>query len=343
LKKLWIHTVRGYIKLGLFFYFKKIEVLNSDIISKNQPVLILGNHQNALLDALLIATTTKRFSYFLTRAGVFKNPLISKTLKSLNMIPVYRIRDGWNNLTNNNAVFKSCADLLNKNEAIAIFPEGNHNLQRKVRPLSKGFTRIVFDALDKNPELDLQLVPVGLNYEKPEFFGDSVSIVYGNLIEAKQFNSNNRNESIIKLKSTIFNDLTKLTTHIPSDNYDKTLKKLEKGNVDFLKPDSVNQCISTNFENCNSVNKNRFSTVKLFFKTLLILMLFVPYIIWKFAIQPKVKEKEFMATFRFAIAITLVPAFILIVMLVLGNVFSFTIAFLYLFMVLLLELSAVKL
>jgi len=343
LKKLWIHTVRGYIKLGLFFYFKKIEVLNSDSIPKTQPVLILGNHQNALLDALIIATTNKRFAFFLTRASVFNNPVISNILKSLNMIPVFRIRDGWNNLTNNNAVFQSCAELINNNEAIAIFPEGNHNLKRMVRPLSKGFTRIVFDALDKNPDLNLQLVPVGLNYQKPEHFGDSVSVIYGNPKAVNQFISDDRNESVIKLKTTIFNDLTRLTTHIPSDNYVKTLKKLEKGNVDFLKPDSVNHCISTNFENCNSVNKNRFSTVKLFFKTLLILMLFVPYIIWKFAIQPKVKEKEFMATFRFAIAITLVPAFILIIMLVLANVFSFTIAFLYLFMVLLLELSAVKL
>lgn len=343
MKKLWIHTVRGYIKLGLFFYFKKIEVLNSESISKNQPVLILGNHQNALLDALLIATTTQRFSYFLTRASVFKNPFISKTLKSLNMIPVFRIRDGWNNLTNNNAVFESCADLLNENEAIAIFPEGNHNLMRMVRPLSKGFTRIVFDALDKNPELNLQLVPVGLNYEKPEHFGDSVSIFYGDLIEANQFNSDNRNASIIKLKGAIFNALIKLTTHIPSDNYTKTLKNLEELNVDFLKPESVNHCISSNLENCNSSKKERFSIVKLFFKFLLILTLIVPYTIWKFAIQPKVKEKEFTSTFRFAIAITLVPVFIVIVMWVLSSIFSYTVAFLYLFMVLLFELIAVKL
>ncbi len=343
MKKIWLHSVRGYIWLGLFFYFKKIEVLNSDSVSKNQPVLILGNHQNALLDALLIATTSNRFSYFLTRAGVFNNPVISNILKGLNMIPVYRIRDGWNNLTNNNAVFESCTNLLNENEAIAIFPEGNHNLQRKVRPLSKGFTRIVFDTLDKNPDLNLQLVPVGFNYEKPEHFGDSVSIVYGELIEAKQFNSDNRNESIIKLKAAIFNALIKLTTHIPSDNYTITLKKLEELNVDFLKPDGVNQCISTNFENCNSSKKKRLSILKVFFKILLILMLFVPYLIWKFTIQPKVSEKEFMATFRFAIAITLVPVFIVFVMLVLASVFSFSIAFLYLFMVLLLNLTAVKL
>lgn len=343
MKNLWLHTVRAYVSLGLFFYYKKIEVLNVDNLPKNQPVLILANHQNALLDALLIATTTQRFSYFLTRAGVFNNDLIGKILKSLNMIPVYRVRDGWNNISNNNAIFESCSDLLYNNEIVAIFPEGNHNLQRMVRPLSKGFTRIVFDTLDKYPELNLQLVTVGFNYEKPDCFGDSVSIVYGNSIEAKEFNLENRNASVIALKQYIFNNLTKLTTHIPSDNYDETLLKLETLKVDYLKPNSVNNCIATNIKDCAATRINRNTRIKYLFKTLLIISLFIPYLLWKGAIQPKVKEIEFMSTFRFAIATTLVPFFMLIVMIVLATIFSFKIACLYLLFVLFFELMAVKL
>lgn len=343
MKKLWIHSVRGYIKLGLFFYFKKIEVINSDSIPENQPVLILGNHQNALLDALLIATTNKRFAFFLTRASVFNNSFVSDLLKSLNMIPVYRIRDGWNNLTNNNAVFKSCADLLNKNEAVAIFPEGNHNLKRMVRPLSKGFTRIIFEALNKNPEINIQLVPVGLNYANPEHFGDSVLINYGNAIATNQFNRDSRNESIIELKKFVFNELTTLTTHIPADNYTEILKNLEALKVDFLKPDAVNKCIYTNFRDCNPLFSMRLIIIKLFFKNILKLALFVPFIIWKFVIQPKVREKEFMSTFRFTVAITLVPIFILIMTGALWSIFSLQIAAAYLFLVFLFVLLSVKL
>lgn len=343
MKKLWIHTVRGYIKLGLFFYYKKIEVLNANGIPKNQPVLILANHQNALLDALLIATTSKRFSYFLTRAGVFNNAVVSKVLKSLNMIPVYRVRDGWNNISNNNAIFESCSDLLHDNETVAIFPEGNHNLQRMVRPLSKGFTRIVFDTMDKYPGIDLQLVTVGFNYEKPDCFGDRVSIIYGNPITAKEFNLEKRNASVTALKHRVFDNLTKLTTHIPSDNYETIFKKLKALNVDYLKPDVVNNCISSNFESCDTISKNQYSKIKFFFKILLIISLFIPYLIWKIGIQPKVKEMEFLSTFRFAIAITLVPIFMVVVALILTIIFSLQIACLYLFSVLFFELMAVKL
>ena len=52
-------------------------------LPKNQPVLILGNHRNALLDALLVACYTNRLSHYLTRAGVFKKNVVSKFLKSL--------------------------------------------------------------------------------------------------------------------------------------------------------------------------------------------------------------------------------------------------------------------
>ena len=71
-----------------------------------------------------------RFSYFLTRAAVFKKPLVAKLLNSVQMLPVYRIRDGWGNIANNNAIFESCTKLLHQGNAVAIFPEGSHNLAR---------------------------------------------------------------------------------------------------------------------------------------------------------------------------------------------------------------------
>ena len=60
------------------------------------------------------------------------------------MLPVYRIRDGWGNLNKNTAIFSKSALLLSEDEAVVVFPEGNHNLRRTVSPLSKGFTRVVF-------------------------------------------------------------------------------------------------------------------------------------------------------------------------------------------------------
>ena len=343
MQKLWLHIWRGYLRLGMFFYFKRVKVYGIENIPKNKPVLILGNHRNALLDALLVACYSNRFNHFLTRAGVFKKETISKFLKSLQMLPVYRIRDGWGNLTNNNAIFEKCTELLHNNKTVVIFPEGGHNLVRRVRPLSKGFTRIVFDSLEKYPELDLQLVPIGLNFQKTLGCPDRASIIYGKPISAKQFVSKKRNESVVNLKTKIQAEMAKLTTDIPKENYDEFLEKLNGLNVDYLNPDEVNKCIDNNFEDCKIRKSSKLNWLRSILKYLLIINLIVPYLVWKKVAQPKIKELEFTATFRFAIALTLVPIYLIIVCLVLGSVFNFTIALWYLVFSLVLALFAVKL
>ena len=340
---MWLHTIRAYIRLGLFFYFKNVKVINAKNVPKSGAVLFLSNHQNALLDALLIAAKNGRFSYFLTRASVFKNPVISKILKSLLMLPVYRIRDGWNNLPKNNAIFSKSATLLKEENAMVIFPEGSHNIRRTVRPLSKGFTRIIFETFEYCPDLRLQLVPVGMNFVHAEKFGDSASIYFGCPISITLEDTKNVNKVTGALRQRIFDKLCQLTTHIDADHYDTILKKLEEVKVDFLDPESVNRCINSNFERCESSSSRDLSILKQCFKFFMILALIVPYIVWKWVVQPKIKEIEFTSTFRFAIAISLVPIYVLILAILLFFLVGLNWALLYFFGVLVLALLAIKL
>ncbi|MFH4964341.1 lysophospholipid acyltransferase family protein [Gaetbulibacter sp. M235] len=342
LKQIWLHSVRAYIRLGLFFYYKRIHVFGLENIPKDQPVLILANHQNALLDALIIAATCNRFSYFLTRASVFNSPFFAKLLRSLRMLPVYRMRDGIQTITKNNTIFKWCSQLLHNNNSIVIFPEGNHNLKRTVRPLSKGFTRLVFDTLETYSNLNLQLVPIGFNYKNPESFADEVAIYIGKPIAANDYVFNKRNHDVLKLKETVHESLSKLTTHIPHEDYEYSLKKLKDLHVDFLNPESVNACLSSNFKNCTNKGLEKPSLIKRFLKAVLIINVLLPYLIWKKAIVPKIKEIEFVSTFRFAVGITLVPIYLLAITVILGLNIGWPYALFYLFAVLILALITVK-
>lgn len=343
LKNIWLHAFKCYLRLGLFFYFRRIKTYNLQNLPKDESVLILCNHQNALLDALLIATTSNRFVHFLTRASVFKKSLVDKFLRSLQMLPVYRIRDGWNNLTKNNEIFENCSYLLVNKEAVVIFPEGSHNLKRAVRPLSKGFTRIVFETLDKSPDTELKLLPVGLNFKHAKDFKDSVSIYFGEPFLANSYLSDNFSQATINLKQDVQSKISELTTNIPLESYDETLQKLEELQVDFLKPEDVNKCIESGFRDCvSSKNKNNGFLFKVL-KGLLILLLSGPYLIWKLYLQPKIVEQEFTSTFRFAIAVVLVPLWLIIVGLVLVLTLSWSIALWFIVFVLLLELITVKL
>ncbi len=336
--------VKTYITIGLFFYFKKIEVRKHNKIPKDKPVLFLGNHQNALLDPLLIAVKSGRYAHFLTRAQVFKKPLVAKILKSLQLIPVYRVRDGWQNISQNNAIFSQCVGLLNKNEAVTIFPEGSHNLKRVVRPLSKGFTRIIFEVLETNPETELQLIPIGFNYKNAKACPDEALLVFGEAIKAANYNFENKHEAIKKVKSDIHIALSKLTTHIDGDDYDVVLNKLKGLNANFLKPEEINGCINSNFETCIGLSKERKkNSVKAFFKMLLIITCCAPYLVWKKIVQPKIKEIEFTSTFRFAIALVLVPLWLLIIASILYGSCGIFVAFITIISILIIAILAVKL
>lgn len=343
MKQIWLYSVKAFIRLGLFFYFKKIEIRNANRIPENEPVLFLANHQNALLDALLIATKNRRPSYFLTRASVFSKPLVSKILKSLQLLPVYRVRDGWGNLNKNNSVFSQSSKLLSEGNAIVIFPEGSHNLNRTVRPLSKGFTRIIFETLESYPNTKIQLIPVGLNFKQASKFSDTALINFGTPIVVGKELLEDKNKSVLILKDKVSQQLQELTIHIESEHYEQTLQKLVNLNVDFTQPNQVNQCIVNNFKKCKKNQPKASGQLKRLSKFLLIINLFVPYFIWKNIAQPKIKEIEFTSTFRFAIAITAVPIFVLLMLLILGFVFQIKFALMYLLNVILLALLSVKL
>lgn len=327
----------------MFFYFRRINLNYLERIPIKGPILLLSNHQNALLDALIIATQINRFSYFLTRAAVFKIPIVAKLLHSVQMLPVYRIRDGWGNIANNNAIFETCTRLLHKGQAVAIFPEGSHNLARRVRPLSKGFTRIVFDTLKEYPETDLNLIPIGLNFATPTAYPDSVSMFVGNPISARNYMNMSKNEATLKLKQDVQEGISQLTTNISQANYQNDLDKLKALNVDFLNPEAVNSCIANSFIDCDSVASKRYGSLADFFKFLLILNLLPVYGIWKLILAPKVKEPEFLSTFRFAVAITLVPLYLILLLLMLNIFLPFTSVIFYIASILLVAVLAVKL
>lgn len=318
-------------------------MINRKAVPKTGPLVILSNHNNALMDALLIATRAGRFSYFLTRASVFKNPKVKSFLKSLNMLPVYRVRDGWSSIQQNNAIFEFCRELLHNCKVVALFPEGNHNIKRTVRPLSKGFTRIIFETLDTYPDTNLKIIPIGINYEQADAFADSVSMVIGNPLQAKTFVSDNRNQDILNLKETVSETIKTLTTHIPFEGYDMHLEKLQQLEVDYLNPKAVNRCIQSNYTDCSFKPIKKPKTAKQVFKIFMLLALFVPILVWRYVVKPKIKEIEFVATFRFAIAITLIPIWIVIVALILGFLLGAKAALVYVLFTLVSSLLAVKL
>ena len=306
MQKAWYFLMRAYVKLGLYFYFKKIILHGTENIPKKGAVLFCPNHQNAFMDALLVATHCRRSSHYLVRGDIFKKPWANWLLSSLNMIPIFRIRDGRSAMTGNDEVFDKCGNLLLNNETILIFPEGNHNIQRRLRSLSKGFTRLIFSALEKDPELDVQVVPVGINFTAHEEYGSKVSIYYGKPISSIEYY---RRNVPLDLRDKLSEELKKLITHIES-NYEETISRLEETNPNYLNPSECNARLEQLGDSPPSEIAFR-KKPGLFGKVLsfpFYIINYLPLLVWQI-IKRGVKDPAFFASLKYCVGITIFPLY----------------------------------
>jgi len=341
---LWYNFFRfGIARAGLYLFYSNIEVIGLKKIPRNKPYIITPNHQNALIDALLVSSHIPGYSYFLTRSGVFSTPLMNWFCRSINLLPVYRARDGLSSVTKNNEVFEFCVDSLKKNYPIVVFPEANHDLRRRIRPLSKGFTRIAFNAEVKyNWELDLQIIPVGLNYSEHRRLRNRMKIIIGDPVPISKykeiFKSNERAASNA-LKSDVSDEMKKIIMHVPNlDKYPAMqviLTDLENDVNEYLYPDKVNEKInkispllsdelievgkqvveiSNKFDiSIKTINGRKTPWVYVFlFFPLYVFSWFnniIPYQAVRRIIKTKIKDPTFDATIKYLLGITLFPLF----------------------------------
>ncbi|MFK5879712.1 MAG: lysophospholipid acyltransferase family protein [Flavobacteriaceae bacterium] len=329
--EIWYQFMRKAVHISLIFYFKKIKLHGTENVPKKGPILFVSNHPNALIDPLIIKTGITKNLYVLTRAGVFKNNFISKLFDSFKMIPIYRKRDGLSTISKNEAIFDRCFDILNDGKSILIFPEGSHSLLKKVRPLSKGFTRITFGAFEKYPDLNFQIVPIGLNYQNPTEYPDSAAIYFGKPIIAKDYyNPNDLFLSIDLLKEATQQQMQKLTTHIEGNHetYEKTLGKLIALNADFTNPFKTNNLIKE-IDNISAetTNKQSKNTKNLLYYLVLINSI-IPWLIWN-KVRKGIKELEFTSTFRLAVGAILFPMSYIIQSFIIHAFFDKKIALIY--------------
>ncbi len=309
MRRLWYYFVKYYMRTGFAFYFKNVRIKGKENIPDKKAVMFVANHQNALLDPLLIGATNKRIQHFLTQAQVFKNPFVNSILLYINMLPIYRIRDGYDTLSRNEETFKKCYKILNNKQTLLIFAEGSHSLKRRVRVLTKGFTRIAFGALEIDPTNKIDIIPIGYNYSDAKKFGSSVSIYYGKPISVNYYwDKYDKNESITALIDEVSKELKTLTTHIEDkNNYEEIVQHFQA--QDFLYPEKVNKKL----ENLEVTPPKPSKRIKSF-DPLLLLVKFnsvFPLLIWK-KVYPKIKEEEYISTFRFTVGITAFPVLYLL-------------------------------
>lgn len=193
------------------------------MLNQRGPLLIAANHPNSFLDAVIVGTLLKSPVYSLARGDAFAGKFFTKILNSLNMLPVYRVSEGVENLEYNYATFDTCIDLFKKNKIVLIFSEGRCINEWHLRRLKKGTARLALDAWENN--IPLKILPLGINYSSFRFYGKNIVLNFGSIITKNSFDPNQQKGKCINDFNEELNaQLKKLVFEIDKNDAQKVRK-----------------------------------------------------------------------------------------------------------------------
>jgi hypothetical protein len=138
-----------------------------------------------------VGAVVERKVHYLATAALFRNPIVSRFLKAVGAIPVYRRQDDPDKMDRNVGAFEACVATLASGGLIGIYPEGTTHAESRVQHIKTGAARIALDYESQRESqreswgragatgAPLVLIPTGLAFEARKSFGGRVRVSFG--------------------------------------------------------------------------------------------------------------------------------------------------------------------
>ena len=174
-------AVRAVGRFGLWFFFRTVDVRHPERVPAVGAVLLCINHPNNFIDSLLVGGALRRKVHYLTTAALFRHPLAARFLRACGAIPVYRKQDDPDKMDKNLGAFAACFKAFGDGRLVAIYPEGTTHAEVRVQRIKTGAARIALGYEAERPG-ELQVIPVGLNFDARKSFRGRVLVSFGSPI-----------------------------------------------------------------------------------------------------------------------------------------------------------------
>lgn len=206
--------------------FRRYKVVGTENIPQDAACIFGANHTNTLMDALVLLRMSKEKKVFIARGDIFKKKFISKTMHFLRILPIYRIRDGYKSVKDNNAeIIEKAADVIHDEVKLFLYPEASHRTKHSIKQLSKGIFHIALKANESfGHEKPIYLIPTGIEYGDYFRYRSTVLISFGQPINVTEYVAQHKDESeaIIMngLRDLLTDGIAKNISYIPDNDED---------------------------------------------------------------------------------------------------------------------------
>jgi 1-acyl-sn-glycerol-3-phosphate acyltransferase len=209
----------GLVRVALGFYFRRIERFHPENVPPAGPVLFASNHPNSLTDALVIGTSVSRKVNFIATVQLFRFRPVRWLLNHCGVIAINRLKDDPRSMRSVLDTFEACFRVLERGEAVGIFPEGVTHDDPQLKPVKTGAARMALELEQRHEgKLGLRIVPVGLTFSAKEVYRSEALVNFGQPIGVAPFlpeYARNRHQGIARLSEEIERQIQGLILHLP--------------------------------------------------------------------------------------------------------------------------------
>jgi len=209
---------RGLLRVALGFYFTRIERFHRERVPASGPVLFTSNHPNSLTDAFVIGASVPRKVNFVATVQLFRFAPLRWLLSRCGVIPINRVRDDPRAMRTVMETFEACFRVLERGEAVGIFPEGVTHDDPQLKTVKTGAARMALELEQRHGgKLGLRIVPVGLTFSAKEAYRSEVLVNFGEPIAVADWLAGypeNRREAIHRLTTEIEQRIESLILHL---------------------------------------------------------------------------------------------------------------------------------
>jgi glycerol-3-phosphate O-acyltransferase / dihydroxyacetone phosphate acyltransferase len=224
--------MRRIIGLGLGFYFRRIERFHPERVPEMGPVLFTCNHPNSLTDSFVVGAAVPRKVNFVATVQLFQIKPLKWLLSNCGVIPINRVKDDPKAMRSVADTFEACYRVLERGEAIGIFPEGITHDDSQLKTVKTGAARMALELEHRHSgKLGLQIVPVGLNLSAKDKYRSEVLVNFGQPIQVADFlpgYSERKKDCINELNAEIETRIRMLILHIPQLEQSRVVEAVKR-------------------------------------------------------------------------------------------------------------------
>jgi len=225
-------AIRGLLRLALGFYFRRIEHFHIDRVPPAGALLLTSNHPNSLMDSFVIGSAVSRKVNFVATVQLFRFGPLKWLLTQCGVIPINRVKDDPKAMRTIAETFEACFRVLEKGEAVGIFPEGITYDDSHLKEIKSGAARMALELEHRHEgKLGLQIMPVGLTFSAKEIYRSDALINFGQPILVVTFlegYTEHRKDCIRKLTEEIEHRIQSLILHLPALEHEQVIAGVKR-------------------------------------------------------------------------------------------------------------------